>query len=66
MKETITIRKIENGYLIEGIGATGKIMCFKTLEEVLQELLFIYEGRSKHFISGSYGEVIVTRGKETT
>lgn len=54
----ITIRKISNGY----ISSRGGEETFSaTLEELFEELLMIYECRSKNFGGDSFGVVFVAR-----
>lgn len=55
----LRIEKIENGYLLHGIGVLNKTKCFKTLEELFQEVLFTLEGKSELFTGNSYGKVII-------
>ncbi len=56
-----TVEKVWNGYLVRAGGLDGKTMVFKTLEETLNELLSIFEGRAKCFGGNLYGNVVVDR-----
>ena len=54
------IRRVNNGFVVES-GANEKIM--STLDEVFDDMLLHYEGRSKTFTRDSYGDVSISREK---
>ncbi len=58
------IKKVWNGYILESGGAfTSNTRVFKTIEELFDDLLMRFEGRSDCFNGDSYGRVIIQRQK---
>ncbi len=55
----ITIEKMEGGYIITG--SMGRKYIKTTLDEVFDDLLLQFEGRSKNFYENSFGEVTINR-----
>jgi hypothetical protein len=58
---TITIEKVDNGYVLtaEGFGCPQKV--FLTLDDVFNELLSSFEGRWHGFGGSMYGRVSIER-----
>lgn len=57
----ITIEKLRNGYIITKHKIFTERDIYKTLDEVFDQLLLSFEGRSEHFYENSYGKVIIDR-----
>lgn len=52
------ITKVDNGYIVK-VGQSTRIA--KSLEEVMDDALHHFEGRSADFANGSFGAVIILR-----
>lgn len=57
------VRSAENGYIFQG--AYGGEQVFKTLDELLNHLLLMFEGRCEHFNGDSWGRVAIERSRPT-
>lgn len=59
------IRKVSNGYVITSGSTTETI--HSTIEDVLAEVLFVFEGKSRHFGGKSFAEVhVLGEGESVT
>ena len=58
----IKIQKVSNGYILEkGI----ETLVYPSIEELFNDLLLFFEGKSSTLLGDSYGEVKILRGKKT-
>ncbi len=55
------IEKCENGYIVQFEDSLRTKKCFNNLEGAMDALLLFYEGRSREFSAGGYGEVVIMR-----
>lgn len=58
------IERLSNGFIITG--RTGRRMFYGTIEGVMGDLLFEYEGLSATACGKPYGRVVVERGSPTS
>lgn len=54
----IEIEKVSNGYIIQ---SDVNKEVHESLDNVLDHLLSVFEGRSRYFTGDSYGKVIIER-----
>jgi hypothetical protein len=58
-----SIKPAENGYIAHETREQTKTFVFKTLDEVMQEMLLVFEGRCEdHPDQDLYGHVTIDRG----
>jgi hypothetical protein len=62
MDVSLEVTQVENGYIVRD--RYGKQQVYKTLDEVFQHALAVFEGRAPSFGGDSYGHVKVLRKKE--
>lgn len=60
MSYEVTIRQVENGYILKG---NGTELVFLELQELLDHLLRKFEGRSDTFTGELWGRVVIERGE---
>lgn len=58
----MTIEKMEGGYIITN--DMGRRYIRTTLDEVFEDLLLHFEGKSKHFYEDCFGKVTINREKK--
>ena len=56
---SIDIEQVKNGYIVTQTGKGTEI--FKTTDELFEDLLLRFEGRSEGFGGQCYGKVWITR-----